>query len=198
MLKAESEYKPSDEDVRKLLKKKLKEIAEKKFLNNPNKLNQYIQELDNYPVFMRDQKIIPAEDAERMHRISWAQINVFRVYKKTFNAKTKELQEKALKIRNTQIQHIKENSTLSKPAEMILCPSCRSRINKEIYIKNFNPSQNNPCKCPICHDVAETKTFMLRYNNLQERLNEINKELVEEYQKLSKKFMYLAFAYIKE
>lgn len=198
MLRAEFKEKPSDEEARSLLKKKLNEILQKGPSVSPNKNEKYLQKLDAYPVFLRDQKIIPAEDAERMHRISWAQINVFRVYEKTFNAKTKELQGKALKLRSTQIDYIKENGTLSKSSNIIICPSCKSRINKEIYIQNFKPSRNYPCRCPICKEIAESKNFMTRYENLQSRLDEINEELAEEYQKLSKKFVYHAFAYIKE
>lgn len=198
MLRAEFKSKPSDEEARSLLKKKLKEILQKDPSVSADKTNQYLQELDGYPVFLRDQNIIRVEDAERMHRISWAQINVFRVYEKTFSAKTIELQGKALKLRNTQIAFVKENSTLSKPSDIIVCPSCKSRVNKEIYIANFNPSRNYPCRCPICQKVAESKNFMIRYDNLQDRLDGINEELAAEYQKLSKKFVYLAFAYIKE
>lgn len=198
MLRAEFKEKPSNEETKSLLKKKLKEILQKDPSVSPNKTDEYLQKLDAYPVFLRDQKIIPAEDAERMHRISWAQINVFRVYEKTFNAKTKELQGKALKLRTTQINYIKENGTLSKPSDVIICPSCKSRINKKIYIQNFKPSRNHPCKCPICQGIAESKNFMTRYENLQSRLDAINEELAEEYQKLSKKFVYLAFAYVKE
>lgn len=198
MLKAEFKDKPSNEETKSLLKKKLKEILQKDPSVSADKTSEYLQELDGYQVFLRDQKIIPAEDAERMHRISWAQINVFRVYEKTFNAKTKELQGKALKLRTTQIDYIKENSTLSKTSDVIICPSCKSRINKEIYIQNFKPSRNYPCKCPICQKIAESKNFMTRYENLQSRLDEISEELAAEYQKLSKKFVYLAFAYIKE
>lgn len=198
MLRAEFKSKPSDEEARSLLKKKLKEILQKDPSVSADKTNQYLQELDGYPVFLRDQNIIRVEDAERMHRISWAQINVFRVYEKTFNAKTKDLQGKALKLRNTQITFIKENSTLSKPSNIIVCPFCKSRVNKEVYIENFNPSRNHPCRCPICQKVAESKNFMNRYDSFQNRLDEINEELAEEYQKLSKKFVYLAFAYIKE
>ena len=171
MLRAEFKEKPSNEETKSLLKKKLKEILQKDPSVSPNKTDEYLQKLDAYPVFLRDQKIIPAEDAERMHRISWAQINVFRVYEKTFNAKTKDV---------------------------IICPSCKSRINKKIYIQNFKPSRNHPCKCPICQGIAESKNFMTRYENLQSRLDAINEELAEEYQKLSKKFVYLAFAYVKE
>lgn len=198
MLRAEFKNKPSDEEARSLLKKKLKEILQKDPSVSADKTSEYLQELDEYPVFLRDQNIIRIEDAERMHRISWTQINVFRVYEEIFNAKTKELQGKALKLRNTQINHIKENGTLSKPSDTIICPSCKSRVNKKIYIKNFTPIRNYPCKCPICHEIAESKNFMTRYNNLQNRLDEINEELAAEYQKLSIKFVYIAFAYIKE
>lgn len=198
MLKAEFKDKPSNEETKSLLKKKLKEILQKDPSVSADKTDEYLQKLDAYPVFLRDQKIIPAEDAERMHRISWAQINVFRVYEKTFNAKTKELQGKALKLRSTQIDYIKENGTLSKSSDTIICPSCKSRINKEVYIKNFTPIRNYPCKCPICQEIAESKNFMTHYNNLQDRLDEINEELAAEYQKLSIKFVYIAFAYIKE
>lgn len=198
MLKAEFKNKPSDEEARNLLKKKLKEILQKDPSVSTDKTDEYLQELDIYPVFLRDQNIIRIEDAERMHRISWAQINVFRVYEEIFNAKTKELQGKALKLRKTQINYIKENGTLSKPSDTIICPSCKSRINKEIYIQNFNPIRNYPCKCPICQEIAESKNFMIRYNNLQDRLDEINEKLAAEYQKISIKFVYIAFAYIKE
>lgn len=198
MLKAEFKNKPSDEEARNLLKKKLKEILQKDPSVSADKTDEYLQELDIYPVFLRDQNIIRIEDAERMHRISWAQINVFRVYEEIFNAKTKELQGKALKLRKTQINYIKENGTLSKPSDTIICPSCKSHINKEIYIKNFTPIRNYPCKCPICQEIAESKNFMIRYNNLQDRLDEINEKLAAEYQKISIKFVYIAFAYIKE
>lgn len=198
MLKAEFKNKPSDEEARSLLKKKLKEILQKDSSISADKTDEYLQKLDEYPIFRHDQEIIPAEDAERIHRISWTQINVFRDYEKIFKTKMKELQGKALKLRNTQISYIKENGTLSKPSDTIVCPSCKSRINKEVYIKNFNPIGNYPCKCPICQEIAESKNFMTRYNNLQDRLDEINKKFAAEYQKSSIKFVYLAFAYIKE
>lgn len=198
MLRAEFKNKPSDKEAKSLLKKKLKEILQKDPSTSPDKTNKYLQKLDEYLVFLRDQRVIPAEAAEQMHRINWAQINVFRVYENTFNAKTKELQGKARKLENAQITFIKENSTLSKPSDIIVCPSCKSRVNKEVYIENFNPSRNYPCRCPICQKIAESKNFMNRYDSLQKRIDEINKEITEEYQKLSKKFVYFAFAYIKE
>lgn len=93
--------------------------------------------------------------------------------------KEEKLKEK-IQIKNQKLKdYIIKNKLTTKKSAFFGCPTCGSRIARQ-YFENQKLPEHVIVNCPVCQTDLRSKTILKQINNFEEKLIDLNKELVFE------------------